>query len=68
MSDSSFGLQEIILIFVGLFFMWVTIKSLKANPKLLSPKNISKSFYTMGLLALLLIAFIGLCVIVLRSS
>ncbi len=44
----------------ALFFSWRMFKALKANPELLSRKNVSDSLTTFGILALLLIGFVAL--------
>jgi hypothetical protein len=44
----------------GIFFIYIYYKAVKNNPDLLSAKNIGKSFTTMGLLALFLMAVIYL--------
>lgn len=51
-----------------LFLVWRIHKVLKANPELLSRQNLSKSFYSMGILALILMGGIALLVMLLRSS
>lgn len=48
--------------------IWILYRSIKARPEQLSRENLSKSFSTMGKLALLLIAFVALLVFVLRQS
>ncbi len=53
-----------ILIVVGLIFL--LSRTIRANPSWLSKENLSKSFGTMGVLALILIAFVGFCVLMLR--
>jgi hypothetical protein len=41
---------------------------IKANPDSLTPANLGKSFYSMGLLAIALIVFIAVVVMLLRQS
>jgi len=57
----------------GLFFallaavlIWWLYKRVKGSPKAFSGENISKSFFTMGVLALILIAFVAALVFFLR--
>lgn len=45
--------------------MWWTIRS---NPQMFTRKNLSRSFFTLGILALILIVFIALLVWFLRNS
>ena len=47
--------------------LWFTITRVRNNPQLFSSANISKSFATMGILALILIGFIALLIILLKS-
>lgn len=46
--------------------VWFIYRSIRSNPQAFSKENLSKSFFTLGVLALLLIAFIGLLVMMLR--
>ncbi len=48
-----------------LFILYRTIKN---RPELFSKYNLNKSLHSMGLLSLLLIAFIGLLIIILNYS
>lgn len=50
--------------FIAVLF-WL-IHLIKTNPDMFSAKNLNKSFFTMGILALLLIGFIALLVIYLK--
>ena len=59
----------IILYWIGLLLMaWLTFRLVKSSPGLFTTKNFLKTSYTLGLLALGLIAFIGVCVLLLRSG
>ncbi len=49
-----------------LFIVWRIYKVIKDNPELLSKENVSKSFTTMGVLALILIGFVALLVMMLK--
>jgi hypothetical protein len=59
-------LAKILIILLAAFFLWWIIGYFKANPKAFSGKNLNRSFFTMGILALILIALIFLCVMFLR--
>jgi len=48
----------------AVFFLY---RAIKHQPALFSKDNLSKSFTTMGILALILIAVIGLVVVLLRG-
>lgn len=50
------------IVLAGLAFM-----TIRSQPQMFSRQNLSRSFFTMGVLALLLIGFIALVVIWLRS-
>lgn len=50
------------------FFIFITYKNLKSNPEWLSKANLSKSFTTMGILALILIVFVGFLVLLARAA
>lgn len=50
------------------FIAWITYRSLKARPDLFTLDNFNKSFRTMLILAFVLVGFVGLCVILLKSS
>lgn len=61
--------QWVILLYVvaAAVVVWFGVRMIKNNPQLFSKENISKSFGTMGVLALILIAFIALLVLLLRA-
>jgi hypothetical protein len=48
--------------------LWYLYTSVKRNPETFSKENFSKSFSTMGILALGLIGFIALLVFMLRAG
>ncbi|EHL32469.1 hypothetical protein [Legionella drancourtii] len=48
--------------------LFVLYRSIKGNPDQFSRENLNKSFFTMGVLALVLIGFIALMVLTLRST
>lgn len=50
----------------ALFAAWLLYHSIKNNPQAFSSDNLSKSFFTVGILALLLIGFIAILVLFLR--
>ncbi|MCK4608047.1 MAG: hypothetical protein KAT71_01085 [Gammaproteobacteria bacterium] len=53
----------ILVVFLG----WLIYRTIKHNPASFSKENLGKSFYTLGLLALALIAFVFLLVMLLRG-
>lgn len=46
--------------------VWVIYRSVKGRPEQFSKENLTKSFSSMGILALLLIAFVGVLVLLTR--
>jgi threonine/homoserine/homoserine lactone efflux protein len=55
------------LIGAGLI-VWLLYRTVKGRPEQFSRENLSKSFSTMGILALILIGFIALLVLMLRHT
>lgn len=55
------------LIGAGLI-IWVLYNSIKGRPELFSRENLSKSFSTMGVLAIILIGFVALLVFMVRHT
>ncbi len=48
--------------------VWVTYRSIKGRPELFSRDNMSKSFFSLGVLAMILIVFVALLVLILRGT
>ena len=46
----------------GALMVWLGFRLIKGSPEAFSKQSIAKSFYTLGILALLLIALIAICV------
>ena len=59
--------QILALIGAGLIVFWM-YRTVKGRPELFSKENITKSFSSMGILALILIGFIGLLVLMLNHT
>lgn len=57
---------QISIAIMCLFFIWQIYKTIQANPSLFSKENMSKSFTTMGVLALILIGGITILVLLLK--
>ncbi len=55
------------LVSAGLI-VWFLYHTVKKQPQLFNRENMSKSFSSMGILALLLIAFVALLVLMVRNS
>lgn len=61
-------LGQILLILGAGLVVWFLVRTIRSNPAVFSKEMFSKSFYTMGILAIVLIAFIAVCIFILRSS
>ena len=59
--------QILALIGVG-FVIWFLYRSIRARPEQFSRENLSKSFYTMAILALGLIVFVAFLVFMVRQG
>ena len=58
-----------LLLLVGIFAVgWWIYRIIKGNPSAFSRENLGKSFFTMGVLAIILIAFITFCIFLLRHG
>lgn len=55
-------------ILIAGLLVWLLFRYAKNQPEAFSKENLSKSFFTMGVLALLLIVFIAFCIWFLRVS
>lgn len=60
-------LNVLIALAVGSFFIWRLYKYVKEAPEAFSAANISKSFYTIGILGVILAVAIYFVVILLRG-
>ncbi len=58
---------QLFFVILAIFIGWLIYRTLKHNPQAFSKANLSKSFYTLGILALALIAFIAILVMLLRG-
>lgn len=69
MEDSALDLIiQLSIAVICVFIVWRIYKVIKNNPELLSKENVSKSFMTMGILALILMGGIFMLVMLLRSA
>lgn len=59
---------KIFLVIGAALLGWFLYRQIRGNPQAFSKDNLSKSFFTLGILALLLIAFIWLLVLMLRAG
>lgn len=56
---------QILALIGGALIIWFLYRSIKSRPEQFSRDNLSKSFSTLGMLALLLIGFVALLVMML---
>tara|TARA_B100000949_G_C14249093_1_gene437242 strand:- start:979 stop:1173 length:195 start_codon:yes stop_codon:yes gene_type:complete len=61
-------LYSILGIIGAVMVVFILYRVIKNQPEQFSAKNLNKSFATMGILALILIAFIALLVLMLRQG
>ncbi len=59
-------LYQVLALIGAAMIVWVIYRNIKGRPEQFSRENLSKSFSTMGVLALLLIAFVALLVYLAR--
>lgn len=50
------------------FIVWMLYRFIKARPEQLSREQLTKSFSSMGILALVLIVFVSLLVVLVRNT
>ena len=61
-------LYQILGLMGGGLILFLLYRAIKGRPDQFSKENLNKSFFTMGILAVLLIGFIALMVLFLRSA
>ena len=61
-------IYQILALIGAALIIWVLYRSIKARPSQFSRENLSKSFSSMGILALLLIAFVTLLVFTVKNT
>lgn len=59
--------MQIVFVILAGVMLWFVYRSVKKNPQAFSKKSFGKTAYTLGLLALGLIVFIGVLIILLRA-
>ncbi|MEK6731719.1 MAG: hypothetical protein AABY34_06040 [Pseudomonadota bacterium] len=57
---------QILWALIAAFLLWFLYRSVRANPGSFSRKNLSRSIFTFGVLALILIGFVALLVVLLK--
>ena len=61
-------LYQILGIVGAVLIVFVLYRSIKGRPDQFSKENLSKSFFTMGVLGVGLIVFVALLILILRNS
>jgi len=59
--------EKVLYALLAVFIIWYLFRFIRSNPNAFSKENFGKGARTLGILALLLIGFIGLCVMLLRG-
>ncbi|MGD0466640.1 MAG: hypothetical protein ABSA84_08095 [Gammaproteobacteria bacterium] len=60
-------MNSILLVIISIVLAWVLYSNIKNKPELFTAKNLNKSFFTTGILAIILILIIGMAVIMLKK-
>ncbi len=58
--------SQILWALIAASLIWFLYRGIKANPGAFSRQNLSRSLFTLGVLALILIGFIALLVVLLK--
>lgn len=61
-------LYQILGLIGAALIIWVLYRNIKGQPQQFSRENLSKSFSSMGILALILIAFVALLVMLVKYT
>lgn len=59
---------QILALIGAALICWVTYRMVKGQPELFNRENMSKSFFSLGVLGIILIIFVALLVLILRMS
>jgi len=58
--------MQLLYVIVAALVIWLAFKMIRGNPQLFSKENIAKSFFSIGVLTLILMAFIAALVYFLK--
>lgn len=61
-------LYQILTLLAAGFIAWFIYRTIKAQPEQFSRENLNKSFYTLGILGIILIGFVALLVLLVRTT
>ncbi len=59
--------EQILGLIIAAFFIWMLHGYIRTNPKMLSAAKLGKSFWSMGILGLILLALVGFIIVLLNS-
>ncbi len=60
-------LNQVLALLAAILVIWLTIRMVQGNPQVFNKESITRSFFTIGVLTLILIGFIAVCVWILRN-
>jgi len=58
---------QLLAIVGAALIIWILFRTIKQRPEQFSRENLSKSFFSLGVLAVILIVFVGFLVLLLRQ-
>ena len=61
-------LYQILALIGAALIVWVTYRAIKGRPEMFSRTNLSKSFFSLGVLAIVLVMFVALLVLMVRQG
>ena len=58
--------SKLLFVLLAMFLLWQMYHYIRANPQAFSKESLGRSFFTLGILALLLIGFIAVLVMLVK--
>lgn len=62
------AITQLLMIILAAFLIWQLYRFVRGNPQIFSRENISRSIFTLGILCLLLIAFVVMLVWIVKKG
>lgn len=59
-------LSQLLVVLLAIFLIWQMFTYVRAHPQMFSKDNLSRSIFTLGVLALILIGFVALLVFLVK--
>jgi hypothetical protein len=59
--------SKLLVILLAAFLVWQMFAYVRSNPQAFSKSSLSRSIFTLGILALLLIGFVAICVLIVKG-